>query len=84
MISYVNGEKQHEEYVNTTVKFDRDRAKNNEPGFAAGTMFKPDLALPVLKLSVYFDRAQADLLKKVNNNDTTWQMVLDKLQRESK
>jgi hypothetical protein len=47
-------------------------------------MFKPDLALPVLKLSVYFDRAQAELLKKVNNNDTSWQMVLDKLQRESK
>ncbi|MDQ0637056.1 hypothetical protein QF042_000621 [Pedobacter sp. W3I1] len=84
LIPYINGEKQHEEYVNTTVKFDRDRAKNNEPGFAPGTMFKPDLALPVIKLSVYFDRAHADLLKKVNNNDTSWQMVLDKIQRESK
>ncbi|WP_412466487.1 alginate lyase family protein [Pedobacter sp. KLB.chiD] len=84
LIPYINGEKQHEEYVNTTVKFDRDRAKNNEPGFAPGTMFKPDLALPVLKRSVYFDRKQADLLKRVNHNETDWQMVLDEIQREGK
>jgi Alginate lyase len=84
LIPYINGEKQHEEYVNTTVKFDRDRAKNNEPGFAPGTMFKPELALPVLKLSVYFDNTQAELLKKVNHNDTNWQMVLDEIQRDSK
>lgn len=84
LIPYINFEKQHEEYVNTTVKFDRERAKNNEPGFAAGTMFKPDLALPVLKKSVYFDRKQADLLKSVNKNETDWQMVLDEIQHESK
>ncbi|WP_406824435.1 alginate lyase family protein [Pedobacter sp. KACC 23697] len=83
LIPYINGQKQHEEYVNTTVKFDRDRAKNNEPGFASGTMFKPSLALPVLKLAVYFDSTQAGLLKKVNNNDTNWQTVLDEIQREA-
>ncbi|MEH3113584.1 alginate lyase family protein [Pedobacter terrae] len=83
LIPYINGEKQHEEYVNTTVKFDRDRAKNNEPGFAPGSMFKPDLALPVLKLSVYFDGKHADLLKEVNNNAINWQMVLDEIQRRN-
>ncbi|RZL33419.1 MAG: hypothetical protein EOP00_32875, partial [Pedobacter sp.] len=66
LIPYITGEKQHEEYVNTTVKFDKDRAKNNEPGFAPGTMFKPSLALPVLKLSVYFDPKQSGLLKTLN------------------
>jgi hypothetical protein len=84
LIPYINGEKQHEEYVNTTVKFDRDRAKNNEPGFAAGTMFKADLALPVLKLVVYFDPAQIDLLNKVNNNRNNWQMVLAEIKRSSR
>ncbi|WP_316844622.1 alginate lyase family protein [Pedobacter psychrodurus] len=83
LIPYINGEKQHEEYVNTTVKFDRDRAKNNEPGFAAGTMFKPELALPVLKLTVYFDPTQTDLLNRVNNKQNNWQMVLNETKRES-
>ena len=83
LIPYINGEKQHEEYVNTTVKFDRDRAKNNEPGFAAGTMFKPDLALPVLKLAVYFDPTQIGLLQKVNGSRNNWQMVLAELKRSS-
>jgi len=84
LIPYINGEKQHEEYVHTTVKFDRDRAKNNEAGFAPGTMFKPDLALPVLKLAVYFDVKQADLLKKLINNRNDWQTILDEIKRESK
>ncbi|MFC1224326.1 alginate lyase family protein [Pedobacter sp. BG31] len=84
LIPYINGEKQHEEYVHTTVKFDRDRAKNNEPGFAPGTMFKPDLALPVLKLAVYFDVNQADLLKRLINNRNDWQTIPDELKRESK
>ena len=77
LIPYIEGEKQHEEYVNTTVKFDRDRAKNNEPGFAPGTMFKPTLALPVLKLSVHFDSTQSDLLKTLNENRKDWQMLID-------
>jgi len=81
LIPYINGEKQHEEYVNTTVKFDHDRAKNNEPGFASGTMFKPELALPVLKLAVYFDPAQTDLLNRVNNKENNWQMVLNEIKR---
>jgi len=81
LIPYIKGEKQHEEYVNTTVKFDRDRAKNNESGFAPGTMFKPTLALPVLKLSVYFDSTQSDLLKTLNENRRDWQMLVDDIRQ---
>ncbi len=79
LIPYINGEKQHEEYVNTTVKFDRDRAKNNEPGFAPGSMFKPALALPMLRLAVYFDPAKKDLLQKVEGNQNKWQRILEEL-----
>lgn len=71
LLPYIKGEKQHEEYVHTTVKFDHDRAKNNEPGFAPGTMFEPKLALPVLELAVYFDETYAPILKQlepVNRN----------------
>ncbi|GGH14408.1 alginate lyase family protein [Pedobacter zeae] len=82
LFPYIRGEKQHEEYVNTTVKFDRDRAKNNEPGFAPGTMFKPALALPVLRLSVYFDPAQNELLKSVSGNSGSWQNVIEELKHK--
>ncbi|WP_082458598.1 alginate lyase family protein [Pedobacter sp. Leaf216] len=84
LIPYINGEKQHEEYVNTTVKFDRDRAKNNEPGFAPGTMFKPDLALPVLRFSVYFDATQIGLLQKLSGNQKNWRTVLEEIERNTK
>lgn len=79
LLPYATGEKQHEEYVNTTVKFDRDRARNNEPGFAAGTMFEPTLALPVLKLSAYFDKSQWPLLNKINVKGQDWEMLLNDL-----
>ncbi|RZK67809.1 MAG: alginate lyase [Pedobacter sp.] len=83
LIPYMKGEKQHEEYVHTTVKFDRDRAKNNEPGFAPGTMFEPKLALPVLRLSVYFDRGQIDLLNTLDGN-ASFQQLIDQVKRDSK
>jgi hypothetical protein len=80
LIPYVKGEKQHEEYVNTTVKFDRDRAKNNEPGFAPGSMFKPSLALPVFELSVYFDKQQNEILKQLQKNKS-WATVLNEIKQ---
>jgi len=83
LLPYISGDKQHEEYVNTTVKFDRDRAKNNEPGFVSGTMFEPKSALPVLQLSVYFDANQIPLLNKISKG-VSWQTFIDQVKRESK
>lgn len=82
LMPYIKGEKQHEEYVNTTVKFDRDRAKNNEPGFAPGTMFEPKLAIPVLALSIYFDPSQEKLLSDLTSKGSNLQMVIDKIKRD--
>ena len=79
MLPYMKGEKQHEEYVNTTVKFDRERAKNNEIGFAKGTMFKPEMALPVFKLALYFDSSLKNILANINPPEKNWQMVLDEI-----
>jgi len=84
LIPYIKGEKQHEEYVNTTVKFDRDRAKNNEPGFAPGTMFEPRLALPVLRLSVYFDSTHEELLSNLNQKNKNIQSLINDIQRRNK
>ncbi|MFW0714283.1 alginate lyase family protein [Pedobacter sp. N23S346] len=81
LLPYVTGVKQHEEYVNTTVKFDRDRAKNNETGFAPGTMFEPKLAVPILKLAVYFDSSLAETLEKFQDN-TNIQTIADRIKHK--
>lgn len=84
LIPYIEGTKKHEEYVNTTVKFDKDRAKNNEAGFAPGTLFEPVLAIPVLKLSVYFDKGQSKLLSELNRKGKDWEMVLNDIKFHKK
>lgn len=79
LIPYIKGDKKHEEYVNTTVKFDHDRAKNNEPGFAAGSLFEPKLAIPLLKSVIYFDRDQQNLLNQLLNGQSDINQMIDNI-----
>ena len=83
LLPYVSGEKQHEEYVNTTVKFDRDRAKNNEVGFAKGTLFEPKLSVPLLKLAVYFDSSLTEMIKKFQIN-TSLQTIAEEIRNTNR
>lgn len=84
LMPYVSGEKQHEEYVNTTVKFDRDRAKNNESGFAAGTMFEPKLAVPLLKIAVYFDSSLTETLQKLQGSIVSIEAVANDIKKTNR
>ncbi|WP_443945462.1 alginate lyase family protein [Pedobacter sp. AW1-32] len=84
LIPFMNGEKQHEEYVNTKVKFDLDRAKNGEAGFAPGNFFKPEMALPVFQRSVYFDPAQQKVLQMVSGSTNPWENALIEVKRKKK
>lgn len=81
LIPYITGEKKHEEYVNTTVKFDHDRARNNEPGFAAGTLFEPKLAIPLLKSVVYFDQKYQTLLIQLLDGQSDINQFIDKIKK---
>lgn len=81
LIPYITGEKKHEEYVNTTVKFDHDRARNNEPGFAAGTLFEPKLAIPLLKSVVYFDQKYQTLLNQLLDGQSDINQFIDKIKK---
>ncbi|NTE05032.1 alginate lyase family protein [Agrobacterium tumefaciens] len=83
LIPYIKGEKKHEEYVNTTVKFDHDRARNNEPGFAAGTLFEPKLAIPLLKSVIYFDQEYENLLNQLLNGQADMIQIIDNIKREN-
>jgi hypothetical protein len=55
LLPYLDGTKTHAEFVNSTVQFDRDRAKNNEPGYQAGTLFDPKQGAQTLLLATWFD-----------------------------
>ncbi|HXO73891.1 MAG TPA: alginate lyase family protein, partial [Puia sp.] len=55
LLPYVNGQKTHAEFVNSTVDFDRKRAQNNESAYKAGTLFEPKNGIATLVLAMYFD-----------------------------
>ena len=55
LLPYVNGQKTHAEFVNSTVDFDRKRAQNNESAYKAGTLFEPKNGIPTLVLAMYFN-----------------------------
>lgn len=78
LVPYMNGEKTHGEFVNSTVKFDQDRAKNGEAGYQKGTLFEPAMGLRTLALAGYFEPSYDELYKKLKGdvlNDADWQML---------
>lgn len=54
-VPFVTGEKQHPEYVNSKVEFDRKRAANKESAFKIGAPFNPQPSIYMLTLAEYFD-----------------------------
>jgi len=53
-VPFATGGKTHAEYVHTTVKFDLQRAKNNEKGHEIGAAFPPQGALKCMELAQFF------------------------------
>lgn len=85
MVPYMTGEKTHGEFVNSTVPFDKQRAKNHEKGYDAGTLFKPESGLYTLSLAVYFDAAYLATIKQTTKNDPTyftWQLALNSVKKK--
>ena len=85
LLPYLDGEKTHPEYVNSTVNFDQQRAKNNEAGFTIGAAFDPKNGIPVLLLAAYFDPSLLPLARKLLATDTpypAWQTVLNHLAQQ--
>lgn len=78
LIPYLTGEKKHAEFVNSTVKFDQDRAKNGEAGYQKGTLFEPQMGLKTLALAGYFNPAYDEIYKNIKGDtqpDSDWQML---------
>jgi hypothetical protein len=62
---YAIGELKHQEFVNSTVKIDRDRAAQKEPGFSIGTDFLRVKTLTVYILASYFDPNYSSIYKSL-------------------
>ncbi|MGF7081387.1 alginate lyase family protein [Mucilaginibacter sp. UYCu711] len=84
LVPFVTGEKTHVEFLNSTVKFDRDRAANREKGYEPAN-FVPKSGVVVLCLASYFDPSLQDIIKKVNGDDyNDWQLVLNNVRKPIK
>ena len=78
-----NGEKQHEEFVNSRVEFDRIRAEAGEAEYASGKKFDGLRAAKVYEYYSYFDDSYLPLafdIKKVEaSRFTTWKTVVNQV-----
>ena len=56
---YADGSRTHEEFVRTTVRFDRERADAGVPGFSG--LFRPEKAKSVMALAARFERRHSPI-----------------------
>jgi Alginate lyase len=85
MVPYMTGEKTHGEFVNSTVPFDQQRAKNHEKGYEAGTLFKPESGLYTLSLAAYFNPSYLVAIKQTMKNNPdyfNWQLALNSVKKK--
>ena len=83
VLPFLNGEKTHPEFVNSTVEFDRRRAQNGEAAYKAGTLFEPRNGIATLLLAAYFDPSQMELARKLigtGDRYPAWQAVVNAVQ----
>jgi hypothetical protein len=87
VIPFAKDEKTHAEYVHTTVKFDLQRAQNNEKGHEIGAAFPPQGALKCLELAQFFQPdlklLVGTLAGKPDSAYPTLQILLNEITRPS-
>jgi len=85
LVPYCTGVATHAEWVNSKVRFDRERARAGEKKFEPGSKFDPRDGLRVLELASFFDDKFKPLVCKLANPAAarfpTWQMVLNEAAR---
>jgi hypothetical protein len=84
LLPYLNGQKTHPEFVNSTVPFDQARAKNNEAAYKSGTLFDPKNGIRTLLLMAWFDAGVLPLTCHLLGSDEAdrypaWQSVVNGL-----
>ena len=81
MIPYSNGEKQHAEFVNSKVEFDKIRADVGETEYASGVIFDGLRAAKTYEYYSYFDDSYLPLAFRIKASDTerfsTWKTIIN-------
>ena len=83
LVPYLNGQKTHPEFVNSTVPFDKERAKNNEADYKAGSLFDPKNGVRTLLLAARFDGDLLPIARKLLLTEDAypaWQSVVNGLE----
>jgi hypothetical protein len=84
LLPYLDGRKTHAEFVNSTVEFDRQRAKNGEAAYKAGSLFDPRNGVTTLLLAAWFDPGMMEPARGLlgsTDKYPAWQAVVDELPR---
>jgi Alginate lyase len=82
LLPFLNGARTHPEFVNSTVPFDRERAKNGEAAYKSGTLFDPKNGIRTLLLAARFDPTLLPLARQLlqtQDRYPAWQSVLNAL-----
>jgi len=69
LLPYLNGQKTHPEFVNSTVDFDRKRAQNNEAAYKAGSLFEAKNGIQTLYLATNFDPGLLPLAQELSSKE---------------
>ncbi len=81
MVPYSNGEKQHAEFVNSKVKFDRIRAEAGQSEYASGNIFDGKRAARTFECYSYFDNSYLPLAFRIKASKaerfSTWNTVIN-------
>lgn len=84
MSPFMTSEKTHPEFVKSKVAFDQKRAKNNEKGYAAGTLFNPENGIGVFSLAEFFEPAYIDIIYKASKEGKqyfNWQLAQNHIRK---
>tara|TARA_Y100001972_G_scaffold128973_1_gene193113 strand:- start:1635 stop:2738 length:1104 start_codon:yes stop_codon:yes gene_type:complete len=81
VVPYALGEKQHKEWVNTTVELDRKRAAAGIEKYQTGKLYDPEESLPQFEFACFYDQKLfeviAHLLETEKSFTQTWESMLN-------
>jgi hypothetical protein len=82
LVPFATGEKTHAEFVNSTVEFDRRRARNGEAAYKAGSLWDPRNGVIALELAAFYDPAMMTTARTLSGQEGRypgWQAVVNEL-----
>ena len=77
VVPYAKGDKQHEEWVNTTVSLDKRRAEAGLAKYQPGILFNPKKSLSMFEWALYYDPTLLDVIALLQEGGVSWVSMLN-------